>query len=299
MLFLDGIGLGADDPSVNPFAAADMPTLNALANGQRWLRSTGRQHSDRAIFLPTDPRLGIPGRPQSATGQAAILTGRNIPALIGEHYGPKPNAPVRELLSEDNFFKQVVQAGKSAALLEAYPPPWHRGIESGKSLPSSYQLAAQVAGVRFLDRDDLEAGRAISGDWTGEGWRTQLGYVEMPVLTPQEAGRQLVTLSRTCDFAFMSHWLTDVVGHRGPLEAGVALLETFDSVMQGVLETWDDDEGLVIITSDHGNLEDISSRKHTENDVPTVIIGSQKDTFAEGLAALTDFVPRMARLLGI
>src|SRR5262245_6848802 len=107
-IFVDGIGLGDDDPTINPFAVANMPTLTALSAGKRWLRDTGRQETPRAIFIPTDPRLGVPGRPQSGTSQAAILTGRNIPQIVGEHYGPKPNEKTRALLTEDNFFKQVI-----------------------------------------------------------------------------------------------------------------------------------------------------------------------------------------------
>ncbi len=299
LIFIDGIGLGDDNSEINPFAAADLPTLNALANGNRWLRSTGIQTSPRAVFVPTDPRMGMAGRPQSGSGQAAILTGKNIPQLIGEHYGPKPNAPIRDLLNEDNFFKQVVQKGKTAALLEAYPPPWHQGINSGKNLPSSYQWAAHSAGVPYMDEHDLRTGRALSGDWTGEGWHSQLGYTDTPLLTPYEAGKRLVEISRQYDFAMMSHWLTDVVGHRGTLAEGVRLLEIFDGVMQGVLDTWDDDEGLTLITSDHGNMEEIGSRKHTENDVPTVIIGAEKTQFAQGLVDLAGLVPRMTAALGV
>ena len=91
MIFLDGIGLGTDNPSSNPFSVAQTPTLLKLTNNRRWLANTGRQSSERALFIPTDPRMGVPGRPQSGTGQAAIVTGRNIPQLVGEHYGPKPN----------------------------------------------------------------------------------------------------------------------------------------------------------------------------------------------------------------
>src|SRR5690606_16097721 len=73
LIFLDGIGLGDDDPATNPFAAAHTPTPNALAGGHNWLRTTPRIDTGRALFIPTDPRLAVPGRPQSATGQAAIL----------------------------------------------------------------------------------------------------------------------------------------------------------------------------------------------------------------------------------
>lgn len=297
MIFLDGIGLGEDDPAINPFAAADTPTLFQLANGHRWLANTGRQTTERALFIPTDPRMGVPGRPQSGSGQAAILTGCNVPQIIGEHYGPKPNKAIRDLLAENNFFKQVVAHGKTSALLEAYPPRWHRATDRGKNLRSSYQQAAYDAGLPIFDERAIYAGDALAADWTGEGWRTQLGYADTPVYSPFEAGEKLVALSRRYDFAFHSHWLTDIVGHRGPVEDAVALLELFDGVMRGVLQTWDDTEGLVIITSDHGNMEDVSSRKHTENDVPTVIIGAEKHAFASGFQTLADFVPVMSRLL--
>lgn len=297
MIFLDGVGLGNNDPLVNPFAAAHTPTLNSLAGGQRWLRDTGPQHTAQAIFLPTDPRLGVPGRPQSGTGQATILTGRNIPQITGEHYGPKPDRTTRQLIAEDNFFKQVVAHGKTAALLEAYPPRWHERVNNGKQLRASFQFAPHEAGLPTFGEVELYAGQALAADWTGAGWRSSLGYQDTPVYTPYEAGIRLVELSRQYDFAFSPNWITDVIGHRGTLAEAITILETFDSVMAGVMATWDLNEGLVIITSDHGNMEDMSHSKHTENDVPTVVIGAQHDVFAQGFHDLTGYVPRMAGLL--
>lgn len=297
MIFLDGIGLGDDEPMINPFAAVHAPTLESLANGQRWLRTTGLQISERAVFIPTDPRLGVSGRPQSASGQATILTGLNVPQIIGEHYGPKPNAPIRELLTRDNFYKQLVAHGRTGALLEAYPPQFHKGVDSGKRLRSSYQMALHEAGLPLFGIEHLQRREALTVDWTGTAWAEQPGFPEVPVYTPEEAGRQMVRLSRQYDFAFFSHWLTDVIGHRGPVEDGIKLLELFDGVMAGALTAWDDDEGLMIITSDHGNLEDVSDRKHTMNDIPTVVIGREKMWFADGFSDLTGYVPRMADLL--
>lgn len=297
MIFLDGIGLGDDDPATNPFAAANLPTLHALTNGKRWLRETGRQVSQRAAFVPTDPRMGIPGRPQSASGQAAILTGINVPELIGEHYGPRPNAPIRALIAEDNFFKQVVARGMTAALLEAYPPRWHAAVERGKLLRSSYQQAAHESGQQLFREDAIYSGDALAVDWTGEGWRSDLGYTDTPIYTPEAGGRKMVELSRRYDFSFFSHWVTDVIGHRGTVADGIRNLEQFDRVMAGALAEWDDAEGLMIVTSDHGNMEDLSHGKHTENDVPTLIIGNGKERFAENLHTLADLVPRMADFL--
>lgn len=297
MIFLDGVGLGDDDPSVNPFAAANTPTLNSLTNGRRWLSSTGRQQSARAVFVPADPRMGVPGKPQSGSGQATILTGRNVPELIGEHYGPRPSPAIRKLLAEDNIYKQVVARGMTAALLEGYPPGWHQAVERGKRLRASYQEAPHVAGLPTFTEREIYSGDALAVDWTGEGWRSQLGYTDSPVYTPHEAGVKMVELSRRYHFAFFANWVTDTIGHRGTVEEGARMLELFDGVMQGALDAWDDDEGLMIITSDHGNMEDLSHGKHTENDVPTVIIGSGKETFADGLQTLADIAPRVATFL--
>jgi 2,3-bisphosphoglycerate-independent phosphoglycerate mutase len=299
MIFLDGIGLGEDDPASNPFAVADTPTLHTLAGNHRWLRSTPHTESARAIFIPTDPRLGVSGRPQSATGQAVILTGRNVPAEIGEHYGPKPNAAIRAILDESSLFKQLTVQGRRAALLDAFPPRFFHSINRGKTLRSSIQHAAHTGGVPIRGADDLFAGMALSADWTGEGWREFLGYPDAPVYSPEQAGARLAELARQYDFSLVSTWVTDEIGHRGPFERGVSILERFDRVMAGLLDAWTDDDGLILITSDHGNMEDLSIRQHTENDVPTVVIGAARHKFAEGLRSLMDITPRILSLLGV
>jgi hypothetical protein len=299
LLFLDGVGLGDDDPAANPFATAHTPTLNALTGGLRWLRSTPRTDSARALFIPTDARLGILGRPQSATGQATILTGRNVAAEIGEHYGPRPTPEIRAILDFDNLFKRAQSDGGSAALINAFPPRFHAAVARGKRLPSSNQYAALSAGLSLFTDKEIYSGEAMSPDWTGAGWRSDLGYTDTPVYSEAEAGALLARLSRQRRFTFFEHWVTDVIGHRGPLEQGVALLELFDGVMAGLLDAWDDEHGLIVITSDHGNFEDLSHRHHTENDVPTVVIGAARHVFAEGLRDLSGVAVGIARVLGL
>jgi len=296
-IFLDGVGLGDPDPLHNPFMTAQTPTLLSLSNGHLWLRDTPRMDTGRALFIPTDARLGVPGRPQSATNQAAILTGLNVPALIGEHYGPKPTDPIRAILAQpENIFKRTKALGKSVLMLEAYPPRLFAGIARGKILRSSIQQAAFIAEVALPGEDEIRRGTALTVDWTGEGWRTGLGYTDTPVYTPFEAGALMASLAMGTDFAFFSHWITDEIGHRGPLERGVAILELFDQVLAGTLATWDDSQGVIVITSDHGNLENLAIRQHTENDVPTVVIGAARHAFDQ-VHALTDLAPAILDVL--
>ena len=296
-LFLDGIGLGADDPQHNPFAVADTPAMRSLCQGRRWLADTGLRHSERAIFIPTDARLGVEGRPQSGTGQAALLTGINVPQRIGRHYGPKPDAATREIVRQHSLFRRLRERGKVARLLTAYPPGLHANWRRGKTLRSSIQLADYAANSEQFGIDDLRDKRALTAEWTTDSWRRHLGMAELPEYGEEAAGRLLARLAQDYDFAFHSHWMTDRVGHRGTLEAGVALLERFDRVLRGLLAAWDDEAGLIVITSDHGNMEDLSTRRHTLNAVPTVVIGARRRDFARAYTRLTDFAPACDRML--
>lgn len=296
-LFLDGIGLGADDHEINPFAVADTPTMIRLADGKRWLADTGFQRCERAVFIPTDARLGTAGRPQSGSGQASLLTGLNVPKIIGRHYGPKPDAQTRALIAEHSYFRRVQERGKSARLLTAYPPGLLANFARGKTLRSSIQQAAFESGVPHFGIDDVAERRALTAEWTTDSWRQYLQLDNLPSYSPRAAGCLLARLSRSYDFAFHSHWLTDRIGHRGDLERGVALLERFDAVLSGILAEWADEAGLVVIVSDHGNMEDLSTRRHTLNSIPTVVIGAGADAFAEGYSSLTDFVPACDRML--
>jgi len=55
---------------------------------------------------------------------------------------------------------------------------------------------------------------------------------------------------------------------------------------------------LFILTSDHGNIEDMSVHSHTTNPVPLVAFGPEADAFKAGVNSLTDVTPRIMRTLG-
>jgi 2,3-bisphosphoglycerate-independent phosphoglycerate mutase len=296
LLFLDGVGLGEADPACNPLAAAEMPNLLGLLGGQRPLAGLPRLETERAIFIPTDACLGVAAAPQSATGQATILTGLNVPQMIGGHWGPKPNEAVAEIVRRDNVFKHI---GAGAALANAYPARYFDAIASGRRMYSTVPLAVTSAGLPLFNLDDLRAGRAFSADFTGEGWRGQLDVPDAPVYSPHVAGQRLAEAALGRTFTFFEHWPTDIVGHRGTLAEGIALLEKLDGVLGGLLEAWDNSRGLIVVTSDHGNLEDMSTRHHTLNRVPTLVVGRARAAFAAGLADLTGITPAILRVLGL
>lgn len=297
-IFLDGIGLGANDPNKNPFARIQMPNLENLLGGRKLVSGSAPYVGERATLLSLDATLGVPGLPQSATGQAVLLTGVNVPAQIGEHYGPKPNPAVAKYLLNGNLFSQMRLAGRSAALLNAYPPRYFHSVDSGKRLYSSIPLAVTSAGLRLFSKDDLFAGRALSADFTGAGWASMLGFPDVPILSPKEAGRRMALLAARYDFSMFEYWSTDYAGHKQDMPWAMEQLATFDGVVGGMMEAWDPGD-LVLITSDHGNMEDLSTRRHTEAPVPAILIGPEADraTFAEGLTDLSGIAPAIMRIV--
>jgi hypothetical protein len=290
-IFLDGIGLGENNPETNPFARAQMPNLNRLLEGRSLLKIAAPFHGDHASLVAVDPAVGVSGLPQSATGQAMLLTGKNIPAELGYHYGPKPNPAVASFLKDDTLFANLTKAGKKTALLNGYPPRYFHGIDSGKRLYSSIPLAVTNAGIPLFRHEELFAGRALSADFTGEGWRTMLGFLDAPVMDAPEAGRKLGALAKEYDFSLFEYWASDYAGHKQQMDEAIRLMETFDEVLSGLMEVWDD--GLILVTSDHGNMEDLSTRKHTAAHVPALVIGEKaaRQEFTRGMKDLTDIAP--------
>jgi hypothetical protein len=294
-IFLDGIGLGENNPETNPFSRARMPNLNRLLEGRSLLKDAAPFHGNKASLLAVDPAVGVDGLPQSATGQAILLTGKNIPAELGYHYGPKPNPEVAAYLQNDTLFSNFVKAGKKTTLLNAYPPRYFDGIDSGKRLYSSIPLAVTNAGIPLFKHDELLAGQALSADFTGEGWRTMLGFIDAPVMSARDAGRKLGALAGKYDFSLFEYWASDYAGHKQQMDEAIRLMESFDDVLGGLVSVWED--GLILVTSDHGNMEDLSTRRHTDADVPALVIGDKaaREEFTREMHDLTQITPAIWR----
>lgn len=298
-LFLDGVGLGANDPQINPLAAAEMPFLRGLLASDALVEGVAPYDGPQASLRAIDACLGVPGAPQSATGQAALLTGRNVPELIGEHYGPKPNRAVREIIDAGNLFKSVLDLGGQATLLNAYPPRYFENIASGRRMYSSIPYAVASAGLDLQTAEDLQDGLAFSADFTGVGWSQQPGFPPGPIYDAEQAGRQIAHAAGEFELSWFDYWASDIAGHRQDFEAAVAMMETLDGMLRGLVDSWRGTDRLVVISSDHGNMEDMSVRGHTDNPVPGLLIGPPelRIPFAASLRDLTDFAPAVLQAI--
>jgi len=317
-IFLDGVGLGDENPVTNPFVRAELPNLKKILGGHKIIADghhSGTEpdyhlvKTEYASLLALDACLGIKGIPQSATGQASILTGINVSARLGFHDGPKPTPPIIELIHQGTLFTQLQHHGRVASLLNAFPPRYFESIDADYRIPGVIALSANQAGIHLKTLADLIEGNAISADFTGEGWRGHLGYLNTPVLDHVQAGERLNSLANTSNLTIFEYWLTDVAGHHQDMESACTILETLDAVIGSLLDNWDGENSLILLTSDHGNLEDLSTRHHTLNDVPLLLIGSSElrelFTYQFNVARasktkpdLTDIAPTIVNFIG-
>src|SRR5918911_1460698 len=104
LFFIDGLGIGTRGP-FNPLDR--LPHAAPLAVFQ----NEPPESLLDGIVVATDPRLGVDGRPQSASGQTTILTGVNAPAQLGYHKQGFPNKPLLEIIKEHSIFRQLREAG--------------------------------------------------------------------------------------------------------------------------------------------------------------------------------------------
>lgn len=294
LVFLDGVGLGPAGAS-NPLSTAERPHLKQVAGDQAWTDALAPLDTETHVCRPIDATLGVEGLPQSGTGQATLFTGANCAQVVGRHYGPFPHSATFDLLAERNVFTQISRLPRAAptAFANAYPPRFFEHAEKrGRWTVTTRCCREADLPVRTLD--DLARGEAVAADLTGAGLR-RLGH-DVSVRSAQASGRDLASLAAQHAFTLFEYFLTDKAGHGRIDRAPTAILDDVDAFLGGLLDAFDPAEGLLLITSDHGNIEDTSTKTHTRHPVPLIAYGAGAHHFRT-VQSLTDVTPAVVQAL--
>jgi hypothetical protein len=299
-LFVDGVGAGRRDPDVNPLARAEFLLSRFEDGGGSTLPRGGR-----AVLA--DACLGVPGRPQSATGQSAILSGENAPSAMGQHLLGFPTARLRTWLEPRSIFRALAAEGRRAAFANAYPvahlhalgfpadgePELPMDVVRRRSRASATTVAFAAGGGRFRTWSEAREGRALTHDITGVRAN---GYgAGIPPRTPEEAADVLLGVGREHDLTLFEHFETDEAGHARSMERAVEVLERMDRFMRALVDGLREGDSLVV-ASDHGNLEDLGTRNHTRNPVPVIGFGRAAEVVG-GVTDLTGIAPLLRALV--
>jgi hypothetical protein len=285
LFFIDGIGLGEDDQEINPIRTLFSP----LMDGEHLIRCDSPRYFSSGVLIPTDPKLGVAGIPQSATGQTTIFTGVNAQALIGYHLTGFPDEQLMKIIEERSLMKKLVGSGIRATSANLYSQGFFEERRKSKiNLFPVSTLTIQASGVGFRDWKDYVAGKAVYADITNERIRSR-GY-DIDLIEPEEAAENMLNILSDFDFVFFEYFITDLYGHKWDKEKLHHCVEVINRFTSQIWSKADRHSTAILILSDHGNAEDMRAG-HTDNMVPTVLFSENPDDvrlFAERVKRLSD-----------
>ena len=273
-LFIDGVGLraAATDNPVNPEVC---PALCRLIT----------KHGK-----PIDARLGIDGPPQSATGQATMFSGVNCAAAMGKHCEGFPGPNLRKIVETDNLFKQLRERGKEVCFSDAYLVDSAEEL-AARRFKSVTTVMALTTPETIRTVDDLQNGQAVMQDLTRE--TIQDRWPDIAVIPPQRAAEHLAAIVRRNDLTLFEFFQSDVAGHSMDYARACAALRTYDRFLASIVRFTEAMGVTLVMTSDHGNIENISERGHTLNPVPFVAFGPKEEFLRERVSSLVDVTPAL------
>ena len=110
--------------------------------------------------------------------------------------------------------------------------------------------------------------------------------------------------SKKYDCIILNYANPDMVGHTGVLEAAIKAIETIDECVGRVVEAVNNQDGVLLITADHGNAEQMIDYKtgephtaHTTHPVPLILVGMENAKLREG--RLADLAPTMLDIMNL
>lgn len=284
-IFIDGLGIGENDPTKNPCASPGIKFFNNFLSD-----TYPKPLPHNGLAIGVDATMGVEGLPQSATGQTALLTGINAAAALGRHLNGFPNEALRKILAKDSILKYFSQNGYRAAFINTFRPPFfdYNPFDIVRHL-SATSVANLFADLPFFNLDDLKAERSIYQEFTNQHLRDK-GF-NVPQFTPRKAGEILAQQSIKYDFCLFEYFQTDIAGHSRNMKFALKEINKLEQFLDALLTNISLEQTLVVLASDHGNIEDISVKGHTRNPAMTMIWGPQNKRLASKLAQITDIAP--------
>ncbi len=290
-IFVDGIGVGANDES-NPLASSSLKSFSHFTGRNGFHNECSPVYSETHLYKPIDANLGVEGLPQSGTGQTSLFTGVNASKKIGKHFGPFPHSKIKPLLRKKSLFQKVLEVGKKPHFLNAYPDIFFEKSEK-RNRWSCSTLMAKSAGVRLNRLSDVVEGRAITAEIIQQAWREML-KLDVPEIDPETAAQRALQSLKENDLVLYEYYLTDKAGHARDPQMADQVLHVLNRFLLFLMEHLDSADTLVL-TSDHGNMEDLSVKTHTRNPVPLFVKGDVEPF--KTVESILDVTPALIRCL--
>lgn len=289
-VFVDGIGIDSMG-SDNPLSSSHLRSFSEFTSCEGLHSGCPERLEERMLFKYLDANLDVEGLPQSGTGQTALFTGINASKVLGKHFGPYPHTQLKPLLSEKSLFKKVQATGKKPFFLNAYPELFFKKSES-RNRWSCTTLMSRAAGIPLNSINEVQRGEAVTAEIVQTVWRNQLNQ-DVPEIEPEEASERALRSLEKYDLVLYEYYLTDKAGHSREWDLAERVLEILDRFLMKIVSDMDESDTL-LITSDHGNCEDLTIKTHTRNPVPLFVKG--ECSFFKDAASIMDITPAIEKL---
>ncbi|REL39171.1 hypothetical protein DYD21_04235 [Rhodohalobacter sp. SW132] len=290
-IFIDGVGVGKKNPN-NPLSENGWSFFTEFTGTAGLDESNDPVQTDKFLYKPIDANLDVEGLPQSGTGQTTLFSGVNASKIAGKHYGPFPYSTTRFLLEQESLFHKVIEMGKLPVFMNAYPEIFFRKAAK-RDRWTATTLMTRSAGIELKTTKDILKGEAVTAEIRQNIWREQLG-LDVPEITVIEAAERLLRAGETSDLVLYEFYLTDKAGHSLNRAYADEIRDLLNPFLKYLAESISENDTLVI-SSDHGNLEDISIKTHTRNPVPLLVKG--ETSYFENAESIADVTPGIVKLL--
>ena len=277
-LFIDGVGIREPAPD-NPVNPEVCPVLCRLI----------AKHS-----VAIDANLGVEGLPQSATGQATMFTGVNASLEMGRHCEGFPGPSLRALIERNNIFPELKKRGKRVKFADAYLIDSVDELAARRFKSVTTVMALTTPEVVSMTAD-LVADEAVMQDITRE--TIQDRYPDIPMVLPIDAADHLFQIARANDFTLYEFFQTDVAGHSMDYDRACNVLSLYDEFLEQLIRGIEAAGITLVMTADHGNIEDIGERGHTRNPVPFIAFGPKEAELRARVKSLVDVTPAILSLI--
>jgi hypothetical protein len=291
-LFVDGVGMGEDSPQ-NPLTNESLQGFQFMSDNQPFTKKVQTVKKNRHFLTQVDATLGVPGLPQSGTGQTALFTGENAPKKIGKHFGPYPHSGVQPLLKEKSIFKKAKSQWKTCTFINAYPEIFFKKNKQ-RNRWTCTTLMTKSAEIRLNGESDIQNETALTAGLTQESWHKNLNK-DVPIISPEDAADRLIKQSVNYDLLLHEFYLTDKAGHDQQKNAARRILERYDRFLFELIQE-NPASSTIVLCSDHGNIEDLSTKTHTLNKVPLFAYGPGAAAF-EQAKSIMDVTPAILKVL--
>jgi bisphosphoglycerate-independent phosphoglycerate mutase (AlkP superfamily) len=303
-IFLDGVGIGETVDS-NPFVAAKSEFLPFF--------DTRCILPDKTPVKAIDACLGVEGMPMSATGQTSLFTGINVPRILNRHKDSYPDNLMKRIIKKNNILSLLKANDFKVRFLNTYP-------ESSDYFTSDNVRIQDNGEIRFSDKfprtmrsmisvttcmmltsnmtpygvEDIKKERSLFHDFSNRSLREK--GADLPEFSPEKAAEIIFDTSGRYDFTLYEFFQTDMYGHGCSFADCVTLIRELNRLLKHLISLLSKEQDTLLLTSDHGNLEDFNTRLHTTNPVPLISYGFKGEKLRERINSIADVTPAILEL---